>query len=104
MAGRVARIAQIAESTGRRRGFIGRNSTWLGVWAAAAGYRHLRNFLAEDPVVVRETLAPGQQLVITNYAKGTEPPAPPNLSRRQRRQAAKRAKKAGEVFEATQDI
>lgn len=104
MAGRLARIAQVAERTGRTRGLIGRNSTWLGVWAAAAGYRHLRNFLAEDPVIVRETLGPGQQLVITNYVKGTEPVEPPKLSRRQRKQAAKRAKKAGEVIEASDDI
>lgn len=104
MAGRLARVAQIAERTGRRRGLLGRSSGWLGVWAVAAGYRQLRNFLAEDPVVVRETLAPGQQLVITNYVKGSEPPPPPKLSRRARKAAAKRAKKAGDVISSTEDI
>lgn len=104
MPGRLARLAQAAERTGRRRGLMGRSSGWLGVWAAAAGYRQLRNFLTEDPVVVRETLAPGQQLIITNYRKGEEPPAPAKLSRRQRKAAAKRAERAGSVIEATKDI
>lgn len=103
MAGRLARLAQVAERTGRTRGLVGRSSGWLGVWAVAAGYRHLRNFLAEDPVVVRETLAPGESLVITNYRKGEEPPAPPELSRRQRKAAARRASRATDIIEATED-
>ena len=66
---------------------------WHQAWMIAVGYRYVRNFLAEEPEVIREVVGPGQQLVITHYAKGDEPPLPPAPpSRRARRRQAKAAK------------
>ncbi len=78
-----------AELRGRDRGLRGSSGAWLAVWLVSVAYRHLRKMMAEDPVVVREVLQPGQQLVITHFDKGTEPAAPADLSRRERRRARK---------------
>lgn len=91
--GKVSRLIGMAERMGRRKGLLGRSSTWLGVWVAAAGYRKLRDFLSEEPEIIREEIGPGQQLVITHYVKGEEPPEPVKLSRRQRRKARRAQKK-----------
>lgn len=86
---RIARTMAAAELRGRDKGLRGSSGAWLAIWVLAVSYRHIRKWAAPDPVVVRRKLEPGQQLVITHYEKGTEPPLPPKPSRRQRRKQAK---------------
>lgn len=74
-----------AELRGRDRGLRGPSGAWLAVWVLATAFRHLRKLVAAEPVVVREELKPGEQLVITHFEKEKRP------SRRARR----RARKAG---------
>jgi hypothetical protein len=74
-----------AELRGRDRGLRGSSGAWLAVWVLAAAFRHLRKMLATDPVVVREELRPGQQLVVTHF------PAPERQSRRAKRRARRAA-------------
>jgi hypothetical protein len=88
---RIARTMAAAELRGRDKGLRGASGAWLAVWVIAVSYRHLKKWTAPDPVVVRRRLEPGEQLVITHYAKGTEPPVPPKASRRQRRRAKRAA-------------
>ncbi len=89
---RFARMMAAAELRGRDKGLRGASGAWLAVWVLTVAYRHLRKWMAAEPVVVREVLLPGQQLVVTHYPKGTEPPepAPAPRSRRARRRAAQR--------------
>ena len=89
---RFARLMAAAELRGRDKGLRGASGTWLAVWVLSISYRHLRKWMAPEPVVVREVLQPGQQLLVTHYPKGTEPPEPEPVprSRRARRRAARR--------------
>jgi hypothetical protein len=82
----------VAELRGRDKGLKGASGFWLAVWVVSVAYRYLRKWAAPEPVVVRETLLPGQQLVISHFPKGAEPPepAPQPRSRRARRRAARR--------------
>jgi hypothetical protein len=76
-----------AELRSRTDGLRGSSSTWMAVWVLLTGYRYIKKKAAPDPVVVRERLEPGQQLVITHYAKGAEPgtETKTRLGRRRRR-------------------
>lgn len=91
---RLARTMAWGEIRGRDKGLQGSSSTWLAIWVITVAYRYLRKWASPDPVIVREVLLPGQQLVVSHYPKGGAPPAPPR-SRRARRKAA-RAAKAGD--------
>ncbi len=73
-----------AELRGRDRGLRGPSGAWLAVWVLTVAYRHLRKMLATEPVVVREELKPGEQLVITHFAKEK---APSRRARRRERKA-----------------
>ena len=84
---RLARLLAFAELRGRDKGLRGPSGAWLAVWVLTVSYRHLKKWAAEEPVVVREALLPGQQLVISHFRPGTEPPAPASTSRRSRRKA-----------------
>lgn len=88
---RIATAIAWAELRGRDRGLKGPSSTWLAVWVAASGYRWIKRWAAEEPVVVREVLQPGQRLVVTHYAKDHEPPPLSGLSPRARKRAARAA-------------
>lgn len=85
---RVARAMAWAEARGHQRGLRGASGTWLAVWVLASGYRHLKKLAAPQPVVVRERLAPGQQLLITHFAEGAETPPDPEPPRRRRRRTS----------------
>lgn len=88
VAGKVSRIARAmawAEARGRDKGLRGASSTWLAIWVLATGYRYIKRLAAPDPVIVRERIRPGEQLLITHYAKGAEPDEPPTERRRRRR-------------------
>jgi hypothetical protein len=82
---RLAGFLAWAELRGRDRGLRGASGAWLAIWVLTVAWRHLKDWTRPDPVVVREALGPGQRLVITNYVKGTEPPAPEQGRRRRRR-------------------
>lgn len=79
-----AKAAAYAELRARTDGLRGSSSTWMAVWVLIAGYRWLKKRTGPEPVVVRERLEPGQQLVITHYAKGADPQAVPGRRRRRR--------------------
>ena len=81
---RLARLMTWAELRGRDRGLRGASGVWLAIWVLTVAWRRLKDWTAPDPVVVREPLAPGQRIVITNYVKGTEPPEPQKKRRRRR--------------------
>lgn len=74
-----------AELRGRDRGLRGSSGAWLAVWVLATAFRHLRKTVAAQPVVVREELKPGEQLVITHFEK----------EKRVSRGARRRARKTG---------
>lgn len=89
-AGKISRIAKAmawAEARGRDKGLRGASSAWLAVWVLASGYRHIKRMAAPEPVVVREALRPGEQLLITHYRKGDEPEEPPTSPKRRRRRS-----------------
>ena len=79
---RLAALIAWAELRGRDRGLRGASGAWLAVWVVTVAYRRLRHLAGPDPVVVREVLAPGQQLVITHFPKGTEPSVQKRSKRR----------------------
>ena len=79
---RLAGLIAWAELRGRDRGLRGASGAWLAVWVVTVAYRRLRHWTGPDPVVVREVLAPGQQLVITHFPKGTEAPVQKRSKRR----------------------
>ena len=81
---RLAGLIAWAELRGRDRGLRGASGAWLAVWVLTTAYKRLRRWTGPDPVVVREVLAPGQQLVITHFPKGTETPAPKKRPKRRR--------------------
>ncbi|MGK2929035.1 MAG: hypothetical protein ACSLFO_05595 [Acidimicrobiales bacterium] len=89
---RLARLMAFVELRGRDRGLRGASGAWLAVWVLTTSYRHLKKWGAPEPVVVREALLPGQQLVISHYRTGTEPPAPQPTSRRARRKQKRAAR------------
>ena len=68
-----AKVAAWAELRARTDGLRGSSSAWMAIWVLLTGYRYLKKKAGPDPVVVREALRPGEQLVITHYAKGAEP-------------------------------
>lgn len=90
---RLARTMAIAELRGRDKGLRGASGFWLAIWVVSVAYRYLRRWTTPEPVVVRETLLPGQQLVISHFAKGAEPPVSESRrgSRRARRRAARKS-------------
>jgi hypothetical protein len=71
---RLARLMTFAELRGRDRGLRGASGIWLAIWVLSFSFRHLRKWAAREPVVVRERLLPGQQLVISHFPEGSEPP------------------------------
>lgn len=81
---RFAKVAAWAELRARTDGLRGSSSAWMAMWVLLTGYRYLKRKAAPDPVVVRERLEPGQQLIVTHFAKGAAP-ADPVASRRRRR-------------------
>lgn len=81
---RFAKVAAWAELRARTDGLRGSSSAWMAIWVLLTGYRYLKRKAAPDPVVIRERLEPGQQLVVTHFAKGAAP-ADPVASRRRRR-------------------
>lgn len=81
---RFAKVAAWAELRARTDGLRGSSSAWMAMWVLLTGYRYLKRKAAPDPVVVRERLDPGQQLIVTHFAKGAAP-ADPVASRRRRR-------------------
>lgn len=87
---RFARSMAWAELRARNDGLRGASSGWLAIWVLLTGYRYLKRKAAPDPIVIRERLEPGEQLVITHYAKGAEPGAKGKnrLGRRRRRDRA----------------
>jgi hypothetical protein len=82
-----AKAAAWAELRSRTDGLRGSSSGWMAVWVLLTGARYLQRKAAPDAVVIRERLEPGQQLVITHYAKGAEPGSETKtrLGRRRRR-------------------
>ena len=89
-AARVSRIAKAmawAEARGRDKGLRGASSAWLAIWVLASGYRYIKRMAAPEPLVVRERIRPGEQLLITHFPKGAEPDEPPTSRRRRRRRA-----------------
>ena len=82
---RFAALVAWAELRGRDKGLRGASSAWLAIWVLTVAWRRLKDWAGPDPVVVREALGPGQRLVITNYVRGTEPPAPATGRKRRRR-------------------
>jgi hypothetical protein len=86
---RFAKVAAWAELRARTDGLRGASSAWMAVWVLLTGYRYLKKKTAREPIVVRERLEPGQQLVITHYAKGAAPGSATKtrLGRRRRRPA-----------------
>lgn len=98
---RLARLMAFAELRGRDKGLRGPSGAWLAVWVLTVSYRYLKKWTAEEPVVVREALLPGQQLVISHFRPGTAPPAPPSPSRRGRK--AKRRRRADRSADGTTD-
>lgn len=91
---RLARTMAFAELRGRDKGLKGASGAWLAIWVISVSYRYLRKWTGPKPVVVRETLLPGQQLVISHFPQGAVPPepAPQPRSRRARRKAARTGK------------
>lgn len=71
---RIARLIAIAEMRGRDRGLRGASGAWLAVWVLTVSYRYMKKWAGPDPVVVREVLRPGHQLVISHYPEGEQPP------------------------------
>ena len=70
---RFAKVAAWAELRARTDGLRGSSSAWMAIWVLLTGYRYIKRKAAPDPVVIRERLEPGQQLVVTHFAKGAEP-------------------------------
>ena len=91
---RVARTMAWGELRGRDKGLRGSSSTWLAIWVVTVAYRYLRKWTTPDPVIVREVLLPGQQLVVSHFPEGAEPPAPEPLSKRRRRARRKAGREA----------
>lgn len=82
---RFAKVAAWAELRARTDGLRGSSSAWMAVWVLLTGYRYVKRKAAPDPVVIRERLEPGQQLVVTHFAKGAAPDDPVASRRRRRR-------------------
>lgn len=82
---RFAKVAAWAELRARTDGLRGSSSAWMAVWVLLTGYRYIKRKAAPDPVVIRERLEPGQQLVVTHFAKGAAPDDPVASRRRRRR-------------------
>lgn len=84
---RLARTMAVAELRGRDKGLKGASGFWLAIWVLSVSYRYLRKWTSPEPVVVREALLPGQQLIISHFPKGAAPPEPPRgrKARRARR-------------------
>lgn len=82
---RFAKVAAWAELRARTDGLRGSSSAWMAIWVLLTGYRYIKRKAAPDPVVIRERLEPGQQLVVTHFAKGAAPDDPVASRRRRRR-------------------
>lgn len=81
----IAKIAAWAELRARTDGLRGSSSTWMAIWVLLTGYRYIKRRSGPDPVVIRERLEPGQQLVVTHFAKGAAPSDPVAGRRRRAR-------------------
>lgn len=81
---RIAAGIAWAELRGRDRGLRGASSAWMAIWVLAVSYRYLRKLTAEEPVVIREELKPGQQMVITHFSADQTPASLPKRKRRRR--------------------
>ncbi|HSP03299.1 MAG TPA: hypothetical protein VLR27_07355 [Acidimicrobiales bacterium] len=84
---RFAKVAAWAELRARTDGLRGSSSAWMAIWVLLTGYRYIKRKAAPDPVVIRERLEPGQQLVVTHFAKGAAPDDPVASRRRRRRRS-----------------
>ena len=84
---RVARAMSWAEDRGRSRGLRGSSSIWLALWVLATGYRYVKKLAEPDPVIIRERIEPGEELVITHFAKGAEGPDPTVPAKKRRRRS-----------------
>ena len=82
-----AKAAAWAELRARSDGLRGSSSAWMAIWVLLTGYRYIKRKAAPDPVVIRERLEPGQQLVVTHFAKGAAPDDPVASRRRRRRRS-----------------
>lgn len=82
---RIAKVAAWAEVRARTDGLRGSSSAWMAMWVLLTGYRFIKRRAEPDPVVVRERLEPGQQLIVTHFAKGAAPGDPVASPRRRRR-------------------
>jgi hypothetical protein len=84
---RFAKVAAWAELRARTDGLRGSSSAWMAIWVLLTGYRYIKRKAGPDPVVIRERLEPGQQLVVTHFAKGAAPGDPVASRRRRRRRS-----------------
>ncbi len=87
---RVAKVIAWAELRGRDDGLKGASSAWLAVWVLTTGWKYVKRMTQPDPVVIRERLEPGQQLVVTHFAPGAETAGedvPARRGRRRRRRS-----------------
>ncbi len=82
---RIATSVAWAELRGREKGLRGSSSAWLAIWVLATGYRWMKKLASPEPVVVRETLGPGEQLVITHHEQGAVLEPLPEVARKRRR-------------------
>jgi hypothetical protein len=60
----IDRAVRLGLRSGFRRGLIGGNEWWLAILVVAVGARALQVIGARRPVVVTESLAPGQTLIV----------------------------------------
>lgn len=72
------------QARARDRGLRGASGAWLAIWVLLTAGRWIRKWAAPEPVVAREVLRPGEQLVVTHYPKGTAPVVEGRRGRRRR--------------------
>jgi len=57
---------------GFRRGLLGGSQAWLAVGAVAVGVRAMQRLAARKPVVVTESLAPGEAILVRHLPPAEE--------------------------------
>jgi hypothetical protein len=65
-------VVRLGIRSGFRRGLIGGNEWWLAILVVAIGARALQVIGARRPVVVTESLAPGQALIVRHLLPGQD--------------------------------